>query len=156
MQDEFTDYAGPAPALFKTRARGPLMLIETQRWPLRASYWPLMRDSGRRMAGMIISEPTGKVDRGRLRVSCGGDSQTVPATRDGVGAQVRRMRPQEFEQLEALNARIRALKLERRELKELAWRKAHVVTVKELVELAEAVQATADAIKGRGLSGAQA
>lgn len=65
--------------------------------------------------------------------------QTVPPTAAGVKKVARRIRPVEAQrldevddQIEALQAQVRALRATRAELVALAWSKAHVVTLKEV------------------------
>ena len=74
---------------------------------------------------------------------------SVPLTAEGVRAVVRRLRPQEAERLDALDAEEQRLRERRKELMAEAWAKGHVVTVAE-------VRALADAALARRKKGVQA
>jgi hypothetical protein len=102
----------------------------------------ITRATGRQLGGFFsVHEGTGRYDRTRIWITRkGGDSAVVPATAAGVKAGVRRLRPEEAEQLDELDARIeaakavvRGLNAERDELTKVAWRKAHVVRLSEVL-----------------------
>lgn len=93
--------------------------------------------------GMQEVKGSGRYDKNRIsiRVHGYGTDFSMLATRDDVHGKLRRIRPEEAQYLDALDneiaaaeALIRSLKRRRGYLLQDAWKKAHVVTVKELIE----------------------
>lgn len=104
-------------------------------------YEPIRKRVGSvRVAGLgniPTLENTGKVDKSRLVVNTG-HLISVPASKAEVHKRYRKLRPEESRRINDIDRRINELRLEREALLREAWDKGHVVTVKELVELAEA------------------
>ena len=101
-------------------------------------YEPVMRTTGHvHLSGFgdsQVIEYTGEVDRKKLRVQTGYYHYTVDATHDGVREKIRRLRQQEAEALDLIDAQISLLRQEREDLIKKAWQAGNTVTVKELVE----------------------
>ncbi len=138
------DYKGPAPVMIKTRPVGGLIDIETCATPgslvnteLHVSHSEINRDTGRKIIGFREVEGTGRYRTDQLNVHCAGRTIYIPASKYAVDRQVRRMRPQEFEQLVDIDARIATLQAERSALIKTAFDKGHVVPVGELRRLGQ-------------------
>jgi len=83
-----------------------------------------------------IMRDTGKYDNSTFSIHTKRAGYiNVIASREGVKTKLRRIRPDEQAQLDALDAQIAELHEKKNELLKLAWNKAHVVTVKELEEM---------------------
>src|SRR5690348_1720215 len=91
------------------------------------------------------STGTGRIDRRKLDIRSPQVSSyvfRVPATAEGVKSVLRRIRPQEAEQLDAVDAditrlqlQIDALKEQRKQALHTAWQRGNVVRLKELEDL---------------------
>jgi len=88
-------------------------------------------------------------DRKRFLVSTNPGYSTsayIPATKDGVDSLLRRARPQDLEQVEAIDQELAALNQRAAELRRArvqalhqAWQKGHKVPLKDVVAMAEGV-----------------
>lgn len=99
---------------------------------VEAAYPEMTRDTGKRIAGMRVSEGTGRYDRKLLRIMgvtytrsrqpvvASSGSVVVLNTAEGVKSAVRAIRPQELERLQAIDSEIERLRSERREALKLA------------------------------------
>lgn len=110
---------------------------------LDAYYPDQTRDTGRRLAGMVLRESTGKPNLGRLRLMAMvrsrwggmigmGNSVIVANSAAGIRNAVRAVRPQEHELLEDIDRQMGELRTRRQEALALAWRRGHHVAVGEL------------------------
>nr|ART39130.1 H356 [uncultured bacterium] len=110
---------------------------------LDAFYPDQTRDTGRRIAGMPMRESTGKPNRRQLRLMVlvqsrtggimgMGNSLVVNNTSIGVRNAVRSIRPQELDQLEAVDRQLAELRAQRQELLRLAWQRGHHLPLGEL------------------------
>jgi len=111
----------------------------------RVSYKPITRVISKTTIpgfGTIpISEGTGRFDKTKLELWTDVMNYTTDATHDGVKAKIRRLRAQEADQLDAidaeldcLRAKLDCLRAKRQALIKLAWQNGNTVTVKELTE----------------------
>jgi hypothetical protein len=83
-----------------------------------------------------FSECTGKFDKSKFTLWTTRGTVNCSANKEGVHGRIRRIRPQEAAILDEIDEQIKALRERRAEVVKLAWLRAHVVTVKELVERA--------------------
>lgn len=100
----------------------------------RVEYLPITRKTGTMFGNCPVSELTGRFDKSRLYVTSLHGNHTMQATHDGVKARLRRLRQQEADKLEAIDAQIEELRKEREAVIKLAWKNGNTVTVKELTE----------------------
>lgn len=84
---------------------------------------------------------TGKFNRSKITIHVQGYGCTTSATAEGIKKVIRRLRPQERERIETIDAEIHRLQRERQTIVKEAWVKAHVVTVSEVKAIADAFQA---------------
>jgi len=99
----------------------------------------ISKPSGKRIdipgiGSMGISVSTGRVDKDRLELWTDGIILVVAATHDEIKKKIRRLRPEEAAQLDAIDAEFATLREKRAALLKEAWARGHTVTVKELVE----------------------
>jgi len=100
---------------------------------------PTMTSTGRvnRNELRIEMTSTGRVNRNELRIDMNSVYVTTSATHQGVNATIRRLREQEAEILDEIDAQLTDLRKRREAILKLAWKKGHTVTVKELTRLAD-------------------
>lgn len=132
-------YKRPQPIMLRIQNRVGLR-IETESRPLHVSHSEVRRPTGRKIGGMFAEvEGTGRFRRDFFNISVDGETlYGIPANKTSVDKHVRRMRESELAELTLLDEQIRALNLQRRALIETAFKKGHVVTVKELTEKGDA------------------
>lgn len=82
-------------------------------------------------------ENTGRFNRKRITINTG-HIITIPAEKKEVDRWYRKLRPEEKEKLRKIDQQIYELKLAREVVLQEAWEKGHTITVKELIEAAEA------------------
>lgn len=104
--------------------------------------------NGRKLFGMREFVDAG-VNKARLNVGVAGYGTTVTDA-DGIHAFLRRIRPQEAEELDAIDTEILALREKRKAVQERAWRAGHRVTWKELREWAEKREARREEERAAG------
>ena len=110
---------------------------------LDAYYPDQTRDTGRRLAGMMLRESTGRPNLRHLRlmamvrsrsggIMSMGNSVIVPNSAAGIRNAVRAVRTQEFELLADIDRQLGEMRARRQEAVSLAWRRGHHVAVGEL------------------------
>ena len=104
----------------------------------RVSYRPIRRQIDTIAIPGIgkcpVMESTGRLDKSRIDLWTDMMNFSVEATHDGVKEKIRRLRQQEADALDLIDAQISLLRLEREDLIKKAWQAGNTVTVKELVE----------------------
>jgi len=104
----------------------------------RVSYRPIRRQidsvSIPGIGSMPVMKDTGKLDKSRIELWTDMMNFSVDATHDGVKEKIRRLRQQESDSLDLIDAQISLLRQEREDLIKKAWQAGNTVTVKELVE----------------------
>lgn len=88
----------------------------------------------------VLSGRDAQPDRSRVRAGVGYQSSEMALRRTEIRKHLRRLRPQEAAELDALDTKIRALRDERDGVLRRAWQRGHVMTVKEVREAAETVE----------------
>ena len=81
-----------------------------------------------------VMESTGRLDKSRIDLRTDMMNFSVEATHDGVKEKIRRLRQQEADALDLIDAQISLLRQEREDLIKKAWQAGNTVTVKELEE----------------------
>ena len=110
---------------------------------LDAYYPDQTRDTGRKLAGMVLRESTGRPNLRQLRlmamvrsrsggIMAMGNSVIVANSAAGIRNAVRAVRSQEVELLEDIDRQLSELRARRQEALALAWRRGHHVSVGEL------------------------
>jgi hypothetical protein len=83
-----------------------------------------------------VTTPTGKFDHSQITLWKTSPTLTISENKTAIDSRLRRLRQQEAEELEKIDAEIHELRTRREALIKKAWIKGNVVTVKELTERA--------------------
>jgi len=86
-----------------------------------------------------VREGTGKFNKSQVTLWTSSAIISVDANKDAVHDRIRRLRQQESQLLDEIDTQIKLLRERREAILKLAWQKANIVTVKELVEQVDAV-----------------
>lgn len=121
--------------LYQERRGGRIYQPET----IDAFYLEAREPTGESLAGMRVMRGTGRFNRERIHLRAGKfGTLSIERAPDAVKRHLRRLRPQEAERLDEIDADIERLQAERRELMATAWAKGHVITLKEITDMADA------------------